>query len=431
MSYLHTTDDYGTRYLLDVSPGGYAASVAIHVRAGSRASQIGGLAHFAEHMMFKGTKMRTMKQITSLIEDCGGDINAYTSQSETCFHATVPGSHLALAYEVLGDMLLYPLFDEAEIEKERKVVLDEIRDYLDNPVSVIEDEFMTNLFSGTRKFLSTPILGTEESVSSITRADFVDFHERAYSRDNLVVAISGCLNDVTQIWDSINARSKGHFGPTKPRATSQSQLDAIHVRAYPSARVLQRHRDIVQAQLMIGGEGVSYGSPDYKTASLLRLILDGGMSRRLFQSIREDHGIGYVVRFDTEHFLETGIQFVHISTEESQIDKAKELVYRELSKLRDTKVPEEELGNAKTQFKGILSRAMESSLYRTQRLATMEMFMGNIWTPEEVFQRIDEVTTTDIQKLAQQIFDPSGLAEIVHLPYSEGDGTELPTGEIG
>jgi predicted Zn-dependent peptidase len=396
----------GVRVVTEHMPGVRSAALGIWVTVGSRHEKHleNGISHFIEHMAFKGTTTRSALDIAQTVEQGGGAINAFTSRDMTCFHVHVLDERLPMAFEVLADILRHPAYNPVEIDKEKQVILDEIRDHEDMPDDVAHEMFVKALFHPHP--LSRPILGPPENVKQFTRTDVLRFVRSHYLPRRILVSAAGNIKHRNVV----------------AQAEKLLDLDVAH-RDVTNGR-LQRlqpgmhryKRPIQQAHVVLGTRALSYGDRERFTLSVLNTVLGGGMSSRLFQNIREKHGIAYSIFSFSEMLRDTGLWGVYLATDPQRVNRAHGMVLDELRKLRDIPLTRAELDGVKMQLKGNVLLNLESSSSRMSRLARMEIYLGRYHSLTDVSRQIDSVTSKRIQTLADWLFNEKNLVTVIVEP---------------
>ncbi|MCI2430475.1 insulinase family protein [Candidatus Acetothermia bacterium] len=368
-------------------------SLGIWTRLGSRdePQEFAGIAHFAEHMFFKGTTHRTAFQISEEVDALGGYINAMTHKEYTLFYIDVLPKHLEAALDILADLVKHPRFDESAVKKEHGVVLEEIRMSEDNPQEKVFDLFMERIWDDDHP-LARPILGRPETVVTIHRQSLLDFH-RAYHPAHFVITATGEIAP-----ERVLEAVKRHFGELAPGPTlAQRHSPQPHPHFY------LEDRDVQQANLVLGIP--SLGRQDERRFALevLNTILGGGMSSRLFKRIREELGLAYAVFSSATLFTDSGLFIIYVGTEPKNARQTVEISVSELESLAQKPVSEEELRLAKEKLKGNILLSLESSHARMIRLGIGELY--DIHGPiEHLVQKIESVMAEDLQALARELF---------------------------
>ncbi len=390
-----TTLDNGIRVLSEKVPGCHSVSLGIWVNNGSRhePAEFNGISHFIEHMLFKGTDRRTAQRIAREIDSVGGVLNGFTSREFSCYFVKVLFEKLPLAMDLLGDLICHSRFDFDEIEKERRVILQEIAMIEDSPEELIHDQFFDGFWAGHP--LGRPVVGTQTSVGSFTRQQMLDFMSSRYVGKNLAVVAAGCVEHpelvklVQETLDSIPAS-----GP-----------EEVHEPPVVQRRIEVVYRELEQTHICLGIEGLAQNHPERYGVYLLNTILGGNMSSRLFQRVREDLGLAYSIYSYHHDHSDCGSFVVSAGTSAENAPLLIRTVFQELTRLRHEAVSEQELQSAKDCLKGSMILALESTDNRMTRLAKNELFLRDIGISlEESARLIDAVTTELIQSLAERLF---------------------------
>lgn len=396
----------GIRVVTEHIPTVRSVAVGAWVDVGSRDERNGeaGLTHFIEHIVFKGTTRRRMHHIAQRMESVGGYLNAFTSKEYTCYHSRALDEHLPRALDVVLDLILNPTLPEKEIEKEKEVVIEEMKMYEDVPEDLIFDRFESLVYDGHK--LGHPVLGDPESVRGFTKAGIQDYMHRHYGGNRLVIAVSGNVNH-HKVADLVQRQTNGIVSGLKAERTA------------PSAHAPREHlerRPIQQAHLVIGGRGIGLSDNRRSTMNVLNALLGGGMSSRLNQNIREKYGFCYNIYSFVNLLSDTGDFGVYMGTDERRVDKSRKLILRELNKLAETKVSERQLAQAKNQLRGSLMLGLESMNNRMMRIGRVELAFGRAITLDEVTNSIERVTAEDVRELSEELFAPGNLSTVVLTP---------------
>jgi predicted Zn-dependent peptidase len=381
-----------------------SVSFGVFLRVGSRHETIErhGLTHFIEHALFKGTRKRSAAQIAAEADALGGDLDAFTGREIVGFHDRVLDGHLPRAFELIADLVTSPAFDPLELDKERNVILEEIKMVEDTPDDVIFDIFCENFYQDHA--LGRPILGVDESLATFKRAEVQAWYDEIYRPDNIVLAAAGNLDHGELI-----EMASAHFGGLKPRG---SQL--VSPTPTPFAPVVLRHKEeLEQSHLVIGAPCPSLISEDRYVASILSAILGAGMSSRLFQSIREEKGLVYTVFSSVMAFKDCGYLDIYAATSTNRLGETIDAIMTELRRIKAEPVSEEELRRNKDQLKASLMLNLESTSSRMSSLAQQEMNFGRFISPDEIIERVDAVTAEEISRLANEIFRAEAIAASV------------------
>lgn len=384
----------GMRVISEYIPSFRSVSIGLWVYVGSRdeESRLNGISHFIEHMHFKGTEKRSAFQIAQALEVLGGSLNAFTSREHTCYYARVLNQHLPQAMELLGDILNNSRFAPNDIKKEKSVILEEIKDVADTPGEYIHDLFADQMFKADP--LGQPIMGYAKNVSGLTRSEVVDYFGRYYTAPNIVVAAAGDLQhealvDLTRKYFPWKGSSSSHNNPL-PRHNGFS------MRAYRN-RTKQTH-------VCLGFPSIDFADKGRYPLMAANAVLSGGMSSRLFQSVREKSGYCYTIYSFQEFFRDAGMFCVYFGSDDKYVTKATELVLKELRKLREKLLSRTELTEIKDQLKGSLMLSQESTYNRMNRIARQEMMLERYIGLDETCRYVDMVTARQIREVCNQIF---------------------------
>ncbi len=379
----------GLRIVTEHMPGLGSAAVGIWVTAGGRHEERAenGIAHFLEHMAFKGTKRRTALQIAEEIEDVGGFINAYTSREMTAYYARVLGDDVPLALDVLGDIVMNSTFDPAEIEVERGVILQEIGQSLDTPDDVIFDWLQEVAYPGQP--LGRSILGPAERVSTFGRTDFQAFTARHYSPDRMILAAAGAVDH-----DQIMRMAEKMFGHLQSQATPGMAPGLFH------SGERREVKELEQAHFTLAVEGPGLKDDLIHTAQVFSTAFGGGMSSRLFQEAREKRGLCYTIYAQTGAHDDTGMMTIYAGTSGDQVGALAELTMDELKRAADG-MSDVEIARARAQIKASMVMGLESPTARVERLARMMSIWDRVPPISEAVEKIDAVDAAAIRAFAE------------------------------
>ncbi|MDB5238486.1 MAG: hypothetical protein JWM46_756 [Candidatus Kaiserbacteria bacterium] len=409
---IHTLSN-GLRIILAPQASSNTATVMVMAGTGSRYEdpKENGLAHFLEHMFFKGTKKRTSARVISEELDAIGSVyNAFTSKERTAYYAKVSDIYIDTAIDVITDIFLHSTLPTKEITKERGAIIQEIDMYEDMPMRTIDNVFDALMF-GTEHPLGRTILGPKENIRSFKRTDFSAYLKKNYSPSNTVVVIAGSFN-----CKKVLSKIRKEFGALKPTA-APTYLSFTH--AQTSARVLIKHKKTDQTQLMLGVPAYPYGHRDEYALAVLATILGGGMSSRLFMEVREKRGLAYSVQAWVDKYPDVGSLVVQAGVEHAKLEKAVATILTEFKKITRNKVPAVELKKAQAYMKGTLTLSLETSDHIAENAATSLINTGRVQTLEEVLKQVDAVTVSDIQRVAKDILRTDGLNLAVIGPHTE------------
>ncbi len=400
---IHTLPN-GFRIVTERMPSMKSASLGVWVMGGARheRAEQNGIAHFLEHMAFKGTRSRTALRIAEEIEDVGGYINAYTSREMTAYYARVLEDDVALALDVIADIVLNPLFDAREIEVERGVILQEIGQVLDTPDDVIFDWLQEVAYPG--QALGRTILGPAERVRGFSRADLAAFVAEHYGPEKMILAAAGAVDH-----DTIVAAAEklfGHLPPGRP--------DIVEPGRFLGGERLEV-RPLEQVHFALAFETPGYRDDDIYTAQVYSTALGGGMSSRLFQEARENRGLCYTIFAQTGAYADTGLTTIYAGTAADQIGDLAGLTIDEMKRAA-TDMTEAEVARARAQMKAGLLMGLESPSARAERLARLLSIWGRVPTLDEAVARIDAVTTGRVTAFAERVADQSNTALTMYGP---------------
>jgi predicted Zn-dependent peptidase len=411
--YFKTTLDNGVRVVTGPMSGVRSASLIFYYNVGSRFEQppIGGVSHFLEHMLFKGTERRPDPAIISEeIERVGGALNAATGRESTSYWVKVPSTHLELAFDVLADMMRGTTFDPTEYEKERKVIFEEIRSIQDMPEDLVHDVIDEVVWPDAE--LGRPIAGTEETVGAPTSDAMIDYWRRNYSPDRLIVAAGGDLRH-----EDVVALTERYFGDLKPDGSPNTFTPLASDQLETRVRLVDRETE--QAHICLGFPALPYTTERRFVQSTIEAILSGGMSSRLFQEIREKRGLVYSVYGYFRPYEDVGQGVIYAGTDLERVEETVGALAAELRKLREAPVPADELERTKTLRKGRLLMGLEDSRSVASWVGGQEATYGEIKTPEEIMEEIDSVTIAQVQELADELFRPERYSLAVIGPYRD------------
>ena len=402
---LHTLSN-GFRIVTEDMPGRKSTSIGIWVQAGGRHERLdqNGIAHFLEHMAFKGTKTRSALQIAEAIEDVGGYINAYTSREMTAYYARVLEDDVALGLDVIADILLNPVFDPAEIEVERGVILQEIGQALDTPDDIIFDWLQEVAFPD--QALGRTILGPSERVSAFIRDDLQNFVAEHYGPNQMILAAAGAIDH-----DAIVRQAEALFGhlPAVARAPELLQPASFGGGERREMKALE------QVHFALALEGPTYRDPAIYTAQIYASAMGGGMSSRLFQEVRENRGLCYTIFAQTGAYEDTGLTTIYAGTSAAQIAELAHITMDEMKRAA-TDMTAAEVARARAQMKAGLLMGLESPSNRAERLARLLSIWDRIPSIDETIERIDAVTTGDVKDFAGQMAGQAGAAMALYGP---------------
>ncbi len=389
----------GVRVVTERMPQVRSVAVGIWVDTGSRneAPGRGGISHLIEHLVFKGTATRSAKEIARIMDSVGGQMDAFTTKEHTCFYVQVLDEHLPLAVGLLTDILLNPLFDAAELEREKSVVLQEIKMVEDTPDDLIHELFAARMWDGHP--LAKPILGTRDEVAGYG-ADTVRQHfVEEYVPGRVTIAVAGNVTH-DRVVDLFAQCFDGFDRSPRPREDSRP---ATH------AGIDIVTKSLEQVHLVAGFPGLEHAAPERYALYLLNDIVGGSMSSRLFQEVRERQGLVYSIYSGTQAYRDTGVLYIYAATDAPNFSKMVKVVLKEMRALKKDGIAVEELAHAKDHLKGSLMLSLESTSSRMNRLAKQEMHFGSFFTIDSMLAAIDNVRVEDIQALITDLLDEDRL----------------------
>lgn len=386
------------------------ATILLLVKVGSRFEdgRNNGLCHFIEHMMFKGTARRpTTLDISKELDGVGAEFNAFTGKEYTGYYIKADANHLALAVNVLADMLLHSKFDAKEIAKEKGVIIEEINMYKDNPLMYIDDLLEQLMFKGNP--LGYSIAGHKKNIQALKRQDFLDYYRQFYQPQNMVLALAGnyassAVSLMEKKFNFFAGRAVSSFSGFKIRQNGP--------------RVALMFKPTQQIQLALGFYGCAYSDDDLPALKLLSAILGGNMSSRLFLSVREKNGLAYFIKSYLGNYLDTGNLVIQAGLDKGRIEKAIEIILQELKRIKRG-VAEEELQRGKDYLTGKLALKLEDTANLAQWFATQQLMTGKIISPAEQVAKIQSVSGADLKRLAGKVVDFSRLNLAVIGPYRD------------
>jgi predicted Zn-dependent peptidase len=381
-----------------------SVSIGIWVKTGSRDEDLqwNGISHFIEHMVFKGTKHRTAEDIARQVDSIGGNMDAFTAKECICFNVKVLDEHLPVAMDILGDLVLNPVFDVQDISRERGVILEEIKMDEDNPDYLVHEIFTQNFWKDHP--LGKPILGTKETVRRFDRDPVMDFYGQRFAPGNLIICAAGNLKHAQFV--EVVAKHFQHIKPMKNGFHSPQPKIVPRI-------ILRNKKALEQVQICVGVPSHPIAHQRRHASYILNTLLGGGMSSRLFQNIRERQGLAYAIYSDLSPYRDTGCLSVYAGTSRESAVKVVQCVVYEFRKLKTEPVSEEELRRSKDQLKGSLMLSLESSTARMSNLARQEMYFDRFYGLDELIEKIEAVTAPELQELANEFFRTESIAVTV------------------
>jgi predicted Zn-dependent peptidase len=393
--YQKTVLDNGVRIVTEEMPYLHSACLGILIGVGSKdeTSKNCGISHFVEHMRFKGTNKRSVKELSELIDELGGHIDASTGREYTCYYAKVIDSKLPQAIDVLYEIFFESTFPAEEIEREKDVVSEEIKMYEDSPDEMVHDLFVQSMWG--KHPLGRPIWGNQEVVNSLTRDILFSFCNNYYTPDRIIISATGNVS---------HEKIVDLFSPFNQLKNQKSEIRKL-CQPEVSSNIMVHEKDLEQVHFCLGTIGLPYTHNDRFVLRLLSVIMGGGMSSRLFQTIREERALAYDVHSYCASYQETGIFVVSVGTSPEKYKECITIILNEFEEIKKNGVKVSELEKAKERMKSVIALHMEDSSYRMSRLAEQEFFFGKHYVIDEILLKIDRVTMDDINRLSDLLLD--------------------------
>ncbi len=391
----------GLTVLSEQMPHVRSISLGIWLKNGSRSErpEVNGVAHFIEHLLFKGTLNRTAEEIARQVDSIGGHLDAFTAKETICYSTKVLDEHLPIAFDILSDLVLHPKFDAQDLEKERCVILEEIKMVEDTPDDLVNEIFIQNFWKNQP--LGRPILGTKGTVKSLDRGKVLDFYEQFYTPGNLIISAAGNLEH-----ERVVELVRQKFN--RCQSVTNGSIDIPH---HTHSRItLRSKKDLEQVHICLGVPSYPLTDERRYGCYILNTLLGGGMSSRLFQNIREKQGLAYAIFSGINAYRDTGCLTIYAGTSLETVGKVVDLVIQEFRNLKETPVEPEELRRAQDHLKGSMMLSLESTSSRMSHLARQEQNFGKQVSMDEMIGNIEKVTVDEIQQMANQIFDTRNVA---------------------
>ncbi|OQB06656.1 MAG: Protease 3 precursor [bacterium ADurb.Bin212] len=399
MEYQKHTLKNGLRIIIVPRKDTEAVAVYLGVGVGSRYEKehTAGISHFAEHMCFKGSKKRpSALEVSEFIEDIGGIVNAYTSKEHTSYYVKIASTHLERAFDYLADNLINPLNDPVEFERERGVIIEDLKMHKDRPMEEVAELFEEALFTETN--LARRIGGSVESVSNITLKDLNAFESDYYFSENCVLAVVGDLNGMSE--SQIVSMAERYFCFDKG-----DKSKAKHSGTSDQFKIISDARPIEQTNIIIGFGGPSLLAEDRYAAKVMAMVLGGGMSSRMFTEVREKRGLAYAIFSSCQGYSDTGMIYTQAGIANNNLSESIETIINEYKKMVESKITEQELSRAKEMIKGGLLISLEDSDEIADMLVSMELDQGRILNIKDVIARVEAVSVNDVSKITNKYFD--------------------------
>ncbi len=396
-----TTLPNGIKVITEAMSHVRSVSVGVWVGTGSRreTAEQNGISHFIEHMLFKGTSNRSAEDIARSVDSLGGNLDAFTAKELVGYNTKILDEHLPIAMDILSDLVLNPLFRDDDIEKEKGVILEEIKMDADNPDYLVHEIFTSNFWKDHP--LGKPILGTRETVKKFSQTMVADYYGAVYTPENLLVTAAGNL---------VHERLVALVGERFETVKRAGPVPAQHPPSTHARIALRSKKELEQVHVCLGVPSYPIPHEDRFTCYVLNTVLGGGMSSRLFQNIRERLGLAYSVFSELNPYTDTGCLAVYAGTSLESARQVVELVLKEFAELKQQIVPPEELRRAKDHLKGSLMLSLESTSSRMSNLARQEMHFQRFFTLDELVESIEKVTADDVQRVARTFFDQKQIA---------------------
>ncbi|SDJ71462.1 M16 family metallopeptidase [Sediminibacillus albus] len=396
------TCDNGLRIVLEDIPAVRSVTVGIWIRTGSRneTESNNGISHFLEHMFFKGTASRTAKDIAEEFDAIGGQVNAFTSKEYTCFYAKVLDTHKEYALEILADMFFHSTFDKQEMEREKKVVLEEIKMSEDTPDDIIHD--MLSEVSYGNHPLAYPILGTAETLANFQQDDLRRYKEHHYTPANVVISVAGNVDD------SYFKHVEKLFGKYETDDSSASYKQPSFI-----AKHMERKKETEQAHLCLGYQGLPVDDSSIYSLIVMNNVLGGSMSSRLFQEVREQRGLAYSVFSYHSSFIDDGLLTIYAGTGKEQLSILKETIEETIGNLMHNGLTDKELRNSKEQLKGNLMLSLESTNSRMSRNGKNELILNRHRSLDEMVNEIDNVSHESTNHIIHSLFKQANSSALI------------------
>jgi predicted Zn-dependent peptidase len=391
----------GIRVITERMPHVRSVSAGIWIGTGSREEpdEESGISHFIEHMVFKGTKNRSAEEIARSVDSIGGGLDAFTSKELVSYNVKVLDEHLPEAFDIVTDLVRNPLFDQGDIEKEKGVILEELKMEVDNPEYLIHEIFSSSFWKGHP--LGRPILGTRQTIRSFDRRMIESYYRRYYAPSNILVTAAGNVDHKNLV-----KLTRDRFKDLKPR-----RLPPARSKPQPKAPLIFREKkSLEQLHLYLGVPSVPMTHESRFACYILNAVLGGGMSSRLFQNIREKQGLAYSVYSELAMYRDAGCMLVYAGTSPKSAGRVMESIIKEIREICTNLVPAEEMRRTKDHLKGSFVLGLESTSSRMTNLARQELYFKQFFSIDEMLKRIENVTPEEVRALAQEFFDTSKFA---------------------
>lgn len=386
----------GVRVVLENIPYVRSVSLGIWVGAGSRNESVhnNGISHFIEHMFFKGTSKRNAKQIAESIDNIGGQINAFTGKECTCYYTKTLDTHLDVSIDILGDMFFNSKFDSIDIETERKVIFEEIGMYEDTPEDIVHDLLSETVWKGTS--LGHPILGNQHCLNSVDRNTIKKYIKENYRPQNTVISVAGnyCEKELIELIEN-------RFGEWQDIA--DNMLEYKDVNFINDIKI--KEKDTEQAHICLGFQGIEQGKDSMYTLLAINNLFGGSMSSSLFQKIREEKGLAYSIYSYPSSYKKAGLFTIYAGMNPEKLEEVLYLIMDEVKLLKKDGISQEQLEKSKEQLKGNYILGLESTGSRMNSIGKSELLLGKIFTPEEVLNKIDDISMDSVTEIIEKVFN--------------------------
>lgn len=421
--YKKTVLDNGLKIIASPMPYRQSVALGIWINSGGRYEnfQNKGIAHFLEHLLFKGTKKYSCRKIKEAIEGIGGALNAFTSEELTCYLVKMPAAYLSLAFDVLSDMVINPLLNAGEIEKEKTVVLEEIKMYRDHPQSYVY-ELLDELLWPNQP-LGSPIIGSVETVSSINRDKLSNFRAAYYTPSNIVISAAGSLN-----YNKLIRQVKGSFHKLQLKEKNKF-LPVKEEQKKPQLKIFSK--DTEQTHLALGFHSFKREHKLKHALGMLHIVLGANMSSRLFEEVREKRGLAYEIGTSVKRYCDTGAFTVHAGIDNKKVPEAISLILKELDKTRKSPVTQSEFKRAREFYLGQLRLGLEDTMDYMLWIGESMASVNKAYTLEEIVRQVKEVTITDVRCVAREIFREDKLNLALIGPLKNKESYIFPKLKIG
>ncbi len=395
--------DNGLRLVTESMPHVRSVSIGVWLTRGSRheSDERSGIAHFVEHMLFKGTGSRSAEDIAQAIDSIGGQLDAFTAKEYASYYIKVLDEHLPLAVDLLSDIVMNPAFPDEEIAREKNVILEEIKMVEDTPDDLVHELFTQHFWQGHP--LGRPILGSKETVESFTRATLDDYFRGVYIAPNLIVSAAGNIRH-----EDVRDRIASAFASVQQ---GTAVTDGVPPRVVP--QVVVRAKDLEQSHVCLGADSYPQNHDDRYVSYIMNTVLGGSMSSRLFQNVRERRGLAYAVFSGLSAYRDAGNITIYAGCSNKAVSEVVDVCVEELKTMKAAPVGDAELRRAKDHLKGSLMLSLENTASRMSHLARQEIYFDRHFGLDETLAGVERVTTDDVQRVARDLFSNGSLAATV------------------